>query len=120
MPSPRTYATAGAFRRALEERLKGISQADEIGEIYDSEEDDDADADGEDPGDTRSPERDEKRQGCFGSVSGGTEGVKAEDRDTCRWPDALFAILIGAQRRTEQEVKEGHASMIVSWKAQRS
>jgi hypothetical protein len=29
MPSPRTYATAGAFRRALEERLKGISQADE-------------------------------------------------------------------------------------------
>src|SRR5260370_4163196 len=27
---PRTYTTAGAFRRALEERLKSISQADQI------------------------------------------------------------------------------------------
>jgi hypothetical protein len=30
MRSPKAYSTAGAFRRALEERLKGISQADEI------------------------------------------------------------------------------------------
>jgi hypothetical protein len=30
MPSPRTYATAGAFRRALEERLKRASLADQI------------------------------------------------------------------------------------------
>jgi len=30
MPSPRTYATAGAFRRALEERLKKESLADQI------------------------------------------------------------------------------------------
>jgi len=30
MPSPRTYATAEAFRRALEERLKRESQADRI------------------------------------------------------------------------------------------
>src|SRR6266849_2375041 len=31
MPSPRTYTTAGAFRRALEERLKTASQTDRIG-----------------------------------------------------------------------------------------
>ena len=30
MPSPRTYATAGAFRRALEERLKRTSLTDQI------------------------------------------------------------------------------------------
>jgi len=30
MPSPRTYATAGAFRRALEERLKRASLTDHI------------------------------------------------------------------------------------------
>ena len=30
MPSPRTYATAGAFRRALEERLKRESLTDQI------------------------------------------------------------------------------------------
>lgn len=30
MPSPRTYATAGAFRRALEERLKKASLTDQI------------------------------------------------------------------------------------------
>lgn len=30
MPSPRTYATAGAFRRALEERLKTASLTDQI------------------------------------------------------------------------------------------
>ena len=30
MPSPRTYATAGAFRRALEERLKRASLTDQI------------------------------------------------------------------------------------------
>jgi hypothetical protein len=30
MPSPRTYTTAGAFRRALEERLKRASLADQI------------------------------------------------------------------------------------------
>jgi hypothetical protein len=30
MPSPRTYATAGAFRRALEERLKRASRTDQI------------------------------------------------------------------------------------------
>ena len=30
MPEPRTYATAGAFRRALEERLKRASLADQI------------------------------------------------------------------------------------------
>ena len=30
MPSPRTYATAGAFRRALEERLKATSRTDQI------------------------------------------------------------------------------------------
>ena len=30
MPSPRTYATAGAFRRALEERLKSASVRDHI------------------------------------------------------------------------------------------
>lgn len=30
MPSPRTYTTAGAFRRALEERLKRASVADQI------------------------------------------------------------------------------------------
>ena len=30
MTPSRTYATAGAFRRALEERLKGISQAEQI------------------------------------------------------------------------------------------
>ena len=30
MAIPRTYATAGAFRRALEERLKSMSQAEQI------------------------------------------------------------------------------------------
>ena len=30
MPSPKTYATAGAFRRALEERLKRASLTDQI------------------------------------------------------------------------------------------
>ena len=30
MPPPRTYTTAGAFRRALEERLKRASQTDQI------------------------------------------------------------------------------------------
>ena len=30
MPSPRTYTTAGAFRRALEERLKRASLTDQI------------------------------------------------------------------------------------------
>src|ERR1017187_2544429 len=30
MPSPRTYTTAGAFRRALEERLKRASMADQV------------------------------------------------------------------------------------------
>jgi hypothetical protein len=30
MPSPRTYGTAGAFRRALEERLRRVSLADRI------------------------------------------------------------------------------------------
>ncbi len=30
MPAPRTYATAGAFRRALEERLKAASQTDQV------------------------------------------------------------------------------------------
>src|ERR1700686_1568670 len=30
MPSPRTYATAGAFRRALEERLKRASVTEQI------------------------------------------------------------------------------------------
>lgn len=30
MTSSRTYATAGAFRRALEERLKGISQTEQV------------------------------------------------------------------------------------------
>jgi hypothetical protein len=30
MPSPRIYATAGAFRRALEERLKRASMADQV------------------------------------------------------------------------------------------
>ena len=30
MPSPRTYTTAGAFRRALEERLKRTSLTDQI------------------------------------------------------------------------------------------
>jgi hypothetical protein len=30
MPSPRTYATAGAFRRGLEERLKRVSLTDQI------------------------------------------------------------------------------------------
>ncbi|MGA8086725.1 MAG: nucleotidyl transferase AbiEii/AbiGii toxin family protein [Terracidiphilus sp.] len=30
MTSPRTYATAGAFRRALEERLKSISMAEQV------------------------------------------------------------------------------------------
>src|SRR2546430_16475857 len=30
MPSPRTYATAGAFRRALEERLKRASLTGQI------------------------------------------------------------------------------------------
>ena len=30
MPPRRTYTTAGAFRRALEERLKGTSQTDQI------------------------------------------------------------------------------------------
>jgi hypothetical protein len=30
MPSPKTYSTAGAFRRALEERLKTASTADQI------------------------------------------------------------------------------------------
>jgi hypothetical protein len=30
MTMPRTYSTAGAFRRALEERLKGISQAEQV------------------------------------------------------------------------------------------
>ena len=30
MPSPRTYTTAGAFRRALEERLKRVSLAEQI------------------------------------------------------------------------------------------
>ena len=30
MVPPRTYSTAGAFRKALEERLKKISQADQI------------------------------------------------------------------------------------------
>ena len=30
MPSPRTYARAGAFRRALEERLKKASLTDQI------------------------------------------------------------------------------------------
>jgi hypothetical protein len=30
MPSPRTYATAGAFRRALEERLKRTSLTDQV------------------------------------------------------------------------------------------
>jgi hypothetical protein len=30
MPSPKTYATAGAFRRALEERLKKASLTDQI------------------------------------------------------------------------------------------
>ena len=30
MAIPRTYATAGAFRRALEERLKSMSQTEQI------------------------------------------------------------------------------------------
>ena len=30
MPSPRTYTTAGAFRRALEEHLKRASMADQV------------------------------------------------------------------------------------------
>jgi Nucleotidyl transferase AbiEii toxin, Type IV TA system len=30
MPSPRTYTTAGAFRRALEERLKKVSRTEQI------------------------------------------------------------------------------------------
>jgi hypothetical protein len=30
MPSPRRYTTAGAFRRALEERLKRASMADQV------------------------------------------------------------------------------------------
>ena len=30
MTPSRSYATAGAFRRALEERLKGISQAEQV------------------------------------------------------------------------------------------
>lgn len=30
MTIPRTYATAGAFRRALEERLKGIFQVEHV------------------------------------------------------------------------------------------
>jgi hypothetical protein len=30
MTIPKTYATAGAFRRALEERLKGISQSEQV------------------------------------------------------------------------------------------
>lgn len=30
MPSPRTYTTAGAFRRALEERLKRASMSDQV------------------------------------------------------------------------------------------
>jgi hypothetical protein len=30
MPSPRTYTTAGAFRRALEERLKTASLSDQV------------------------------------------------------------------------------------------
>ena len=30
MPTPRTYTTAGAFRRALEERLKKMSVAEQV------------------------------------------------------------------------------------------
>src|SRR6516162_5520750 len=30
MPSPRTYTTAGAFRRALEERLKWTAMAEQV------------------------------------------------------------------------------------------
>jgi hypothetical protein len=30
MAIPRTYATAGAFRRALEERLKSMSKTEQI------------------------------------------------------------------------------------------
>ena len=30
MPSPRTYTTAGAFRRALEERLKRTSMSEQV------------------------------------------------------------------------------------------
>jgi hypothetical protein len=30
MAIPRTYATAGAFRRSLEERLKSMSQAEQV------------------------------------------------------------------------------------------
>lgn len=30
MASPKTYATAGAFRRALEERLKSMSMTEQV------------------------------------------------------------------------------------------
>ena len=85
-----------------------------VGKIDDGEEDDDADADGEDVGDAGRAERDQKGERGFGSVGGGTEGVEAENRDACGGSDALIAVRIGAQGRAEEEIKHGHSTMIVN------
>ncbi len=50
----------------------------------------------QDISDAGGTERNQESEGSFGSVSGGTEGVQAENRDARGGPDALFAIGIGA------------------------
>ena len=50
-----------------------------IGEVHDGQQHDDAEADGNDIGNSRGAERDQKRESRLGPVRGRTERVQAED-----------------------------------------
>ena len=54
--------------------------------------------------DVRGPchaQRDQQRQGSFGSVGGRTQRIQAEDRNALQRPDPLGFLFLGGQRTAE-------------------
>ena len=79
-----------------------------IGEVDDRQQDDNAQADGNDVGDARRTERDQQRERRFRSVCRGAQRVQAENGNAGRSSNLLGPLVRCGESFAKQDIQDGH------------
>jgi hypothetical protein len=112
-PHAQVFAGDRVRSAALRIRHDGLA----VGEVYDGEQDDDAEADGYDVSHPSHSQRNQERQGRFRPVGGGAERIQAENGNALagRYPFGL--LFLSRQRAAQQQIREAHGPILPQYRA---
>src|ERR1039458_230386 len=83
-----------------------------VGEVYDGEEEDDTDTDGDYVSHPGHSQRNQERQGSFRPIGGGAERIQAENGNPFGGSNSFSFLFLGRKRSAQQQIDKIHGSIL--------